>query len=120
MKKFLNAEVYSPLLGQKISQICIGRYIYTIVFDGGDHINAEYKISFLDDNADQFENYIQLAPREIGFSKLIDQVVLSVSVSDDRKSLSLVFPGNQRLTLHTEIGSVESGEIGVRGETLIF
>jgi hypothetical protein len=90
-------------------------------FDDGSYITTEFKMSLVRKDVNKILFYdLKEKPEEVDFFRLIDEVVTSVSVSKTGLELSVLFSNGYELVFLTEVGSIECGEIGIRGEGIIF
>ena len=121
MKLFDDREKYLFLKSGKIMQICIGRYMYSIIFEEGHFINSEYMIeytSFMDNIHEHYD--IKLSPYKLSFTELIGETVLDVRVIENGRCLSLFFNKQKQLDFLTMEGPYECGEIGSNLDSTIF
>lgn len=111
MHPFPPVEKLGFLVGAELSNVTLDPYAVRFSFVEGSMIVVEHGLEFVDveGRVHAHDPQRRLGPDPIYFHKLIEDRVAHIEVQEYR--LSLVFESGQTLTVLSELGPYESGQI---------
>jgi len=111
--------VFLKFVGDSISQVSLGPYQVHLSFENKANLNAEHKMEQTEPNGTIWGyNCQNLADTAVILHRLLGKRITAIKREDLR--LTFAFDDGASLSVLSELGPYESGNIGISGELIIF